>query len=630
MKKTLLFVFLIGFGDVFAQRIHRLAGDSAAGFAGDGGQAINSLLDLPCSVASDSIGNILIADAGNNRIRIIEKATGIIKTIAGGGANIPGNGDSATLISLDAPNAVLADKMGNIYFAESSRCVIRRIDKATGLVNIIAGTFGSAGFSGDGLQALSAQLTFPSGICLDEPGNLLYISDAGNYRIRKVDLATNIISTVAGTGVQGMTGDGGLAVNAQIGWVSGITVDSAGNIFFSDPQGRIRTIDVNSGIITTFAGTSPGFSGDGGPALSAALSEAIALCFDKEFANLYFADYGNGVIRKIEMSSSLIETIAGGATSGWVGNGGPATWATLDGPAGVCVTRTHDVIIADTYHNQVRKIYGDQTGYYHQFPDSNAIWNIHNNRFCTLGQNDYYYSVIMSGDTVINSKVYHQLAVFYVSPGTCASSLGGYQGSVREDTSDRKVFFIPPGSSTEELLYDFNMQVGDTVRGYLTPYVSTSYRDYVHSIDSVLVGNFYRKRWHLNNSYQIDLIEGVGLTYGLVVQSPGELGDGHFWYLDCFQQDGQSLYPATSSNCQLINSVVAASKQLAISVVPNPAHDVLMVSAVVGELKIRNLLGTVVLRTRAAGKTTAIDISALASGVYILETGGQRVKFVKD
>jgi len=637
--------------NAYPQLINRMAGDSLNGFSGDGGPAINSLMDFPNSVAADSVGNIFIADANNNRIRMIEKSTGFIKTIAGGGTNIPGNGDTATLVDLESPNVVIVDRIGNVYFSEINRCVIRKIDKATGLVDIIAGTFGSPGFFGDGGQALAAEIKYPSGLCVDDLRNFLYISDGSNYRIRKIDLSTGIISTVAGVGIAGLNGDGGLAVNAMISSPAGITIDSAGNIYFGDGNSRIRRIDINTGIITTFAGTVTGYSGDGSSAFSAALSEAAAISFDKESANLYFADWGNSVIRKIEMSSGIIQTIAGNQNASWIGNGGPALLAGLSWPNGVCVTSTHDIIIADTYQNHVRKILGDQTGYYYHFPDSNAVWNFHNNRFCTGGPYDYYYSVTMPGDTLINSKDYHKLSVFYATPngvGTCAAGLVGYQGSVREDTTLRMVFFIPPSGSVEELLYDFNMQVGDTMRGYLTKFVPMGYRDYVQSIDSIMVGNSYRKRWHVNSSYSIDLIEGIGTTYGLVMQSPGEQGDGHFWYLDCFQQNGQAMYPDTINNCQQITAINSINKFFGVSIFPNPAGQLLnvelsreawlamaslprqMQNSDSREIKIFNLLGNEVLRTSYISPRTSIDISKLSAGVYILQTQNSRVRFVKE
>lgn len=656
MKRLSFIIFFLVYLKGYSQNIHRIAGDSLNGFSGDGGNAINSLMDFPYSVATDSIGNIYIADAGNNRIRMIEKSTGIIKTIAGGGINIPGNGDTATLVNLDAPNVVILDKNGNIYFSESNRCVVRKIDKATGLVNIICGTIGSAGFSGDGGQALAAQLRFPSGLCLDETRNLLYISDGGNYRIRKIDLLSGIISTVAGNGTQGLSGDGGLATNAQIGWVSGITVDSAGNIFFSDPNARIRTINYGSGIVTTFAGTTSGFSGDGGPAISSSLTEASNLCFDPEFANLYFSDWANSRVRKINITSGIIETIAGGGASGWVGNNGPAVLAALDWPNSVCVSRTHDIIIADTYHNQIRKIYGDQTGYYYQFPDSNAVWNFHNNRYCMGGPNDYYYSVTMPGDTFINSKLYHKLSVSFVTPsgvGTCTTNILGYQGSVREDTAARKVFIIPSGSSTEELLYDFNMHVGDTVRGYLASGIFLGSKDYVHSLDSVMVGSSYRKRWHLNNTYAIYLIEGVGSTYGLVKPSVGEIADVDLCYLDCFGQNEQTLYPDTVSLCQQINGIDIISSSSEISLFPNPATNRITLQSPVAleQVKIYDVLGKDVTPLCPADispkplssinggispnsgereRVLSFDISRLPAGVYTVQSGNLQVKFVKQ
>ncbi len=199
-----------------------------------------------------------------------------------------------------------------------------------------------------------------------------------------------------------------------------------------------------------------------------------------------------------------------------------------------------------------------QTSIYHPFPDSNSSWNYYCYQYmCTFGDANEEYSFILDGDTTINSQTYHKLSIPFVSfytSGSCTQvHFPGYKGAIRQDVPNKKVYYVTPSSSTEELLYDFNMGIGDTVQGYLASYPGMY--DTVISIDSVLVGNDYRKRWYINNWYEIYLIEGIGSTYGLLEFSPGSLTDAYGYNLDCFMQDQLPLYPDTNTNCQLITSI---------------------------------------------------------------------------
>ncbi|HKR07088.1 MAG TPA: T9SS type A sorting domain-containing protein [Bacteroidia bacterium] len=216
-----------------------------------------------------------------------------------------------------------------------------------------------------------------------------------------------------------------------------------------------------------------------------------------------------------------------------------------------------------------------QTSFYHPFPDSSAIWNYHFLNYCfPFGTSDNYYSITISGDTVINSQVYHQLNTpFLLSTGTCGGGIStGYKGSVRQDTANKKVFYVPPSSSTEELLYDFNMQVGDTVKGFLESIAFP--QDTVQSIDSVLVGSDYRKRWNINQCYNISLIEGIGSTYGLIELSPSCFPDWPEYSLTCFTQNGMTLYPDTNTICELITDVENIYPENHFTTIyPNPFSD---------------------------------------------------------
>jgi len=219
-----------------------------------------------------------------------------------------------------------------------------------------------------------------------------------------------------------------------------------------------------------------------------------------------------------------------------------------------------------------------QTSVYHPFPDSNAVWNIHFTANCfSNGNGDESYSISISGDTLINSLTYQKLITQFkisFSTGTCFGPAIGYKGAIREDTANRKIFFVPPSQNTEQLLYDFTMQVGDTVGGYIESQVIVS-PDVVQSIDSVLVGSTYRKRWNTNSYYDVHFIEGIGSTYGLIAQSPGSgpIADLPEYTITCFQQNGQTLYPDTLTNCDLITSVSSLEKNIIkIKVFPNPSN----------------------------------------------------------
>jgi trimeric autotransporter adhesin len=217
-----------------------VAGTGSSGYSGDGGQATSAALNSPYGVAVDASGNIYIADTYNYRIRIVTKSTGIISTVAGTGSyGYSGDGGQATSAALDYPCGVAVDASGNIYIADTYNYRIRMVTKSTGIISTVAGT-GSYGYSGDGGQATSAALNSPYGVAVDASGNI-YIADTYNYRIRIVTKSTGIISTVAGTGSYGYSGDGGQATSAALRSPYGVAVDASGNIYIADTYNhRIR------------------------------------------------------------------------------------------------------------------------------------------------------------------------------------------------------------------------------------------------------------------------------------------------------------------------------------------------------------------------------------------------------
>ena len=324
--------------------IATVAGTGTCCFSGDNGPAASAQVFGPQGVAVDSAGNLYIADFLSHRIRKV--SNGVITTVAGNGTSgFSGDNGPATSAQLSYPAGVAVDSAGNLYIADTSNNRIRKV--SGGVISTVA-AIGTCCFSGDDGPATSAQLANPGGVAVDSAGNL-YITDPWNYRVRRV--SNGVISTVAGNGVVGFSGDNGPATSARFTDPEGIAVDSAGNLYIADTVGsRIRK--VSNGVISTVAGTGTyGFSGDNGPATSAQLSYPHGVAVDSA-GNLYIGDTANESIRKI--SNGVISTVAGNGTSGFSGDNGPATSAQLSTPEGVAVNGAGNVYIADASNHRIR------------------------------------------------------------------------------------------------------------------------------------------------------------------------------------------------------------------------------------------------------------------------------------
>jgi len=323
--------------------ITTVAGNGEFGFSGDNGPATSAQFNGPTGVAVDSGGNLYIADQPNQRIRKV--SNGLITTVAGGGTSIGDNGP-ATNAQLYEPSGVAVDSAGNLYIADSYHYRIRKV--SNGVITTVAGN-GTQGFSGDNGPATSAQFYELGGVAVDSAGNL-YIADSANFRIRKV--TNGVITTVAGNGTQGFSGDGGPATNAQLNFPGSVAVDSAGNLYFADYD-NFRIREVSNGVITTVAGNGTfGSSGDNGPATSAQLIP-YGVAVDSG-GNLYIADGFNHRIRKV--SNGVITTVAGDGVPGFSGDNGPATSAQLASPSGVAVDSAGNLYIADEGNSRIRKV----------------------------------------------------------------------------------------------------------------------------------------------------------------------------------------------------------------------------------------------------------------------------------
>jgi uncharacterized protein (TIGR03437 family) len=316
--------------------ITTVAGGGTAGFSGDGGPAVQAQLHFPLNVAVDASGNLYISDLFNNRVRKVSPA-GIIVTFAGGGVSSPGDGGQATAAAISGPSGITTDSLGDVFVAERSGNRVRKISPA-GVISTVAGN-GTAGYSGNGGLAVNAELYLPSDVAVDASGDI-YIADFNNNFIREVSSA-GIIGTVPE----------GAVMNGP----SGVSLDGSGNLYVADRfNNRILKVVAN-GSATAIAGNGiERFSGDGGPATSAQLNLTTGVALD-QLGNLYIADGLNGRVREVS-TSGIINTVAGGGAPPGTGDGGMATSAYLVNPQGVAVDSAGNLYIADAGANRVRKV----------------------------------------------------------------------------------------------------------------------------------------------------------------------------------------------------------------------------------------------------------------------------------
>lgn len=371
--------------------ISSVAGTGTCGYSGDGGLATSATVNAPYGVVVDRSENVFIADTSNCVIRKVSSSNAQISTVAGDhavGCGYSGDGGLATSAQLNQPYGVAVDSSGDIFIADYKNSAIREVSASNGSISTFAGVavpdpnrsghlIGLPALSGDGYLATDGELGFlndtpyGAGLATDSSGNV-FIADTANNAIRKVSAATGIMTTVAGNGLIGYSGDGGPATAAQLFYPRDVAVDGSGNIFIMDTGNCVvRKITASTGIITTVAGTPPDsagiyhcdFSGDGGPATSAQLYPidllipAGAVAVDSA-GNIFIADTGNSVIREVSASTGIINTVAGIPLSIPVGggDGGPATSATLFAPYGVAVDKAGNIFIADTNDYAIREV----------------------------------------------------------------------------------------------------------------------------------------------------------------------------------------------------------------------------------------------------------------------------------
>lgn len=343
-------------------RIDTLAGDGQWLFRGDNVAAVSAPVFLPGGVVMDAAGNIFLSDSSNNRIRRVDALTGLIRTVAGSGTPAySGDGGPALLAMVSNPAGMALDGAGNLFFADSGNHVIRRIDAFTGVITTVAGS-GAQGYTGDDGQAAGARLSLPESVALDAAGNL-YISDTGNNVVRRVDAATGVIRTIAGTGIEGFSGDGGSATSAPLASPWGLAVSVDGSVYVADlSNNRVRKVSA-AGVISTVAGTGVrGFDTDGSPATSSALNNPAAVALDPA-GNLYIADSGNNRVRKVNVTTGRLSTVAGTGSEEFSGDAGPATKAGMYGPYALYFSATGDLLVSDIFHNRIRRISATTIGF---------------------------------------------------------------------------------------------------------------------------------------------------------------------------------------------------------------------------------------------------------------------------
>lgn len=350
MKYILIIVLVVLAVNVQAQLITTYAGGGTA--SGDGGLATAAVIFSPNGGAFDNEGNYYFVEVLGNKVRKVNNS-GIITTIAGtGSAGYNGDGGLADTSKLNTPGSVVCDSIGNIFIADVGNNRIRKIDKFTGQISTVAGN-GINGFAIEGEMATASALRHPNDMCFDKKANL-YISDADNFRILKVD-GSGVISVYAGNGVMGDNGDGGAATNAQLSIPRSIVIDKQGNLFIADwtNNNKVRKVNV-LGTITTVVGTGDVlYNGENVPGTSAHINP-VKLVTD-DYGNLFIADYYNNIVRVLD-SKGLLNTIAGNTVAGFSGDGGLATAASLHGPSSITLDTCGNLYISEVTNARIRKV----------------------------------------------------------------------------------------------------------------------------------------------------------------------------------------------------------------------------------------------------------------------------------
>ncbi len=411
-------------------------------------------LDSPEGVAADASGNLYISDSDNLVIRKVD-ANGIISTFAGHGIADCWSEGPATQTGIGYPEGIAVDASGNVYFSDPLCHRIRKVD-TNGRLTTVAGSVPSCcyssyyrgGYGGDGgpATAQEAALNYPEAVAADASGNI-YIADTNNHRIRKVD-PNGIITTVAGNGSSGHSGDGGPATQAKLWSPAGIAVNGSGNLFIADTgNNRIRKVDPSGTIMTVAGNGSSGYSGDGGQATQASLDLPSGVAVDS-LGNLYIGDNWNDRIRKVDRSG-IIMTVAGNGQNGYTGDGGPATEARFDSIYQIGLDFWGNLYIADTFNHRVRKVEGlfvpSNGTIKGRVTDSSTAMPLSNvNVTIASGQNGYTTKTDSTGVYAVSGLPPGDFTAAFVTPGYIQQTAGGMLFAGQTLTVDVQLVRIPP------------------------------------------------------------------------------------------------------------------------------------------------------------------------------------------
>lgn len=376
------------------------AGNGSFGYSGDSGSAVAASFAGPGAVAYDASGNLYIADTRNHVIRRVD-VSGNISTVAGSGVQgFAGDGGPATSAALNSPSGIAVDGAGNLYIADTENQRIRRV--SNGVITTIAGT-GAFGFGGDGAAASGAVFASPTAVALDGSGSI-YVADTQNHRIRKINSA-GMISTFAGSGVQGYDGDNGNATSAKLDSPSSIAIDSGGRAYIADRHNHVvRLVNVN-GIITTLAGNGAfGSSTNGAAATSVALASPSGVGVDSA-GNVYIADSRNN--RILQVGNGVITTVAGSGTEAYAGDNGAAQNASFNQPQAVAVNASGALAVADRWNQRIRQVSSNSLSFgTHAVGDNSATQTI---------------TLTNSGNAALQIQAAAISGSFGISGGSCSS-----------------------------------------------------------------------------------------------------------------------------------------------------------------------------------------------------------------
>ncbi len=607
---------------VRAQIITTVVGNGTAGFGGDGSLATLAEINGPYNSVIDSSGNIYVSDYYNNRIRKVSPS-GIITTIAGTGlAGFSGDGGPATAATFINPGGIIVDAHGNVIFTDFRNYCIRKITPA-GIISTIAGTPGVYGYSGDGGPATAAKFYYAGGLAIDRIGNI-YVAEQWNNRLRKID-TFGIITTIAGNGpigygMGGYGGDGGPATSAQLNFASSVTLDTAGNIYFGDEKNhRIRKINT-LGIITTFAGTgSPGFSGDGVAATATEINYPEGVAADR-FGNVYIGDASNNRIRKVN-SSGIISTIAGNGIAGYVCDGCAATLGGLNYPCDLFVDDAGNVYIPDHLNNRIRKVSNTTTtppafifGSYRTIIVCENYPAVPINSLLSV-------SGVSAGITEtwgVLSGPAHGIAVTSysgVSSGDTLTPTGlNYTPSPGFTGTDTFSVVVSAGTGTDTIAIYVTINPSPFVGAITgTPYVCMG-TDTTYLADTSLGGV-----WTTGNS-AVALVTGAGAVYGVF---PGTDTISYTVTNSDFECSTTAMLPVNVEVCEGVKHI---NYNPVISILPNPTtSDLSITSAGKVNVKLYNSIGQLVFE---ANETNKISLKELPAGTYLIKLYNDKGSYI--